>query len=57
MEQEDDAHIRLDDINPSVMEGEIGDKSVDENLDFDDRESHSDTGLHGSEMRCASIME
>ena len=57
MEQEDDAHIRLDDINPSVMEGEIGDKSVDENLDFDDRESHSDTGLHGYEMRCASIME
>jgi len=35
------------------MEGEIGDKSVDENLDFDDCESHPDTGLHGYGMRRA----
>jgi hypothetical protein len=36
MEQEDHSHVRLDDVNPSIVEGEIGDKDVDENLDLDD---------------------
>ena len=36
MEQEDNSHVRLDDIDPGIVEGEIGDKEVDENLGFDD---------------------
>jgi len=35
-ERKGDSHVRLDDLSPSIVEGEIGDKHVDDNLDFND---------------------
>lgn len=54
MEREDDSHARLDDIKPGIVEGEICDEDVDENLDFDDRESHPKTGLRGHGIGCTA---
>jgi len=54
MEQEDDSHARLDDIKSSIVEGEIRDEDEDENLDFDNREPHPNTGLRGHVMRCTA---
>ena len=51
--KKNDSHIRFDDLSPSIVEGEIGDEHIDDNLDFDDRESHSDAGLREYEMRLA----
>lgn len=53
MEREYNSHVYPDDVSPSIMEGEICDERVEESLDFDDRESHPNTGLHRGEMRHA----
>lgn len=53
MEQEGDSHVRFDYICPGIVEGKIGDKYKNHNLDFNDRESHSNTGLCEGEMRRA----
>ena len=44
------SHVRFDDLSPSIVEGEIGDEHIDDNLDFDDRESHSNAGLREYEI-------
>ena len=53
MEHEYNSHVYSDDVGLGIMEGEICDKHVEESLDFNDRESHPNTGLRRGEMRYA----
>ena len=55
--QEGNLHIRLDDVSPSIVKGEIGNQNVEEDLEFVDREPHPNAGLYRWEMRHARDKE